>query len=100
MSEELVKKGLKVNFVVVNAADAQDTLSNLTAVFQSPIFQDTTTVDAWKLHGCGKDDMVVYDKYGKVFKFLGFWGNLDTNLSDPVGYKNVLGVIEAALLVK
>lgn len=89
MKDEFKKAGLDLNLVVVNMIGMVDQLPNLIAQGDFPIFQDSDALGAWKAHNGGKDDLIVYDKYGKLFQFMPYGGTLDTSLSAEEGWNNV-----------
>ena len=86
--------GRAVQFVAVNAGDAQGNQMDLTIRAAFPLFQDLPEVRAWGLHRAGKDDLLLYDRQGRLHRFLPTVGPVSTNLSTPEGYQNV----KAALL--
>lgn len=89
MKDEFKKTGLDLNLVVVNMTGMDTLVPNLIAQGDFPIFQDSAALGAWTAHGGSKDDLIVYDKYGKLFQYLPFGGDLDTALSVPEGWDNV-----------
>ncbi len=99
MNTELADEGHgdAVQFVVINDKLASSSVTNLTGVFDQPVFQDTPEVDAWGLHGGGKDDIFIYDQ-GALFTFLPT-GDADVSiiLSTPSGYANVKDAIVEAV---
>ena len=96
MQAELKAEGHDVAFVAVNSNDAVAQQSAMAGVCSFPLFQDTTAVGAWQLHGGSKDDIIIYDAKGKLATFLPFNGPVDTALSDSEGYANVKSAILAA----
>ena len=96
MKGEIEAAGLKVNLVVVNMAETQDSVANLIAQGDFPILQDVAAIDAWKLHEGGKDDMFVYSKSGKLTSFLKYGGVPDTNLGDAAAFAAVKSAWAAA----
>ena len=82
-----------VYFVSVNKSDATDTQAKLVEKCSFPLFQDTPEVNAWALHGGGKDDFFIYDSQGKLAVFLPASGPISTDLSTPEGYANVKNAV-------
>ncbi len=89
MKDQLKKTGLDLNLVVVNMTGMADMIANLISKGDFPIFQDTDLLGAWLAHNGAKDDLIVYDKYGKLFQFLPYSGTLDTSLGGEEGWNNV-----------
>lgn len=77
------------NFVVVNLRTMADRASNLTDRGSFAMFQDTDDVNAWGLHGGGKDDFYFYDADGILRAYYPALGSVETTLSDELGYANV-----------
>jgi hypothetical protein len=98
MHTELADEGHgdAVQFVIVNDKNASGSVTNLTNVFQQPVFQDTSEVDAWGLQGGGKDDIFIYEQ-GSLFAFLPQGGAISISLGTPTGYDNVKDAILEAL---
>lgn len=90
---EVKKLGKDVHIVVVNAISAEQNVTNLTDVTAVPVFQDVQAVDAWTLHGVGKDDFLIYDKEGKLIAYLPISGEIDTVLQNEKGFQNVLNAL-------
>ena len=86
---ELVTEGHDIDVVVINQSSAQSSLPGLVDRCEFPIFQDTTTVNAWGLHAGGKDDIIIYNSDGTLSSFLEFGGSTSTNLGSASGYNNV-----------
>lgn len=98
MQDELKKEGKAVHFVVVNDANAAAHQENFIEMAAFPLFQDSTaTTTAWAQHQGGKDDIIIYDKNGKVAQFLPFSGPVSIILSQAEGYANVKNAILKAL---
>lgn len=98
MRLELEAEGHAVQFVGINEAGAEDYVKELTNRTSFPIFQDLAEVDAWEMHGGGKDDLFVYDADGVLVRH--FWiGDPDvtSNLAATQGYQNVKDAIFEAL---
>ena len=85
----LQKEGFDLHLVVVNMTGMVDLIASLIALGDYPIFQDTDLLGAWLAHNGAKDDLIVYDKYGKLFQFMPYSGTLDTSLNGEEGWKNV-----------
>ncbi len=97
MRQELLAEGRDVQFVIVNSADAVDSQQPLVDRCAFPLFQDTAEVNAFVLHGGAKDDLIVYDREGRVAAFLpGSGEEGPTILTSPPGYENVKSKILAA----
>ncbi len=91
LDQELDGEGVDVNFVVVNAinADTDEYRENLLYVrgedgeltvdengelverCTAPMFQDVEAVDAWGMHNGQKDDIIVYGADGTVKQYFG-----------------------------
>ena len=97
MDEELIAEGHggDVQFVTINAEYASGSVTSLTNVCDHPVFQDTLEVDAWGLHGGGKDDIFIYDQ-GLLLTFLPQGGPVSISLSGA-GYDNVKTAILEAI---
>ncbi len=117
LSQELKDEGYDINFVAVNAANADEEGYRKALVYQLddegeimmgedgepvyrcsfPLLQDTDADDAWGLHKGGKDDFFIYDAQGKLLHWFPIRGDVDTNLSHPEVLANLKAVlIEAA----
>ena len=98
MNAELADEGHgdAVQFVLINDKNVSGSVSNLTNVFSEPVFQDTSEVDAWGLHGGGKDDIFIYDQ-GLLVTFLPQGGAVSIILSNATGYDNVKSAILEAI---
>ncbi len=92
----VVKAGKSAHIVVVNAKSATADITNLTDVTKVPVFQDVAAVDAWGLHGAGKDDIIIYDSAGKLVWFLPTSGPVDTVLTQQAGFDAVLAALLGA----
>jgi hypothetical protein len=98
MKLELKKAGHDVAFVVVNKADAAETKGLMTAQVSFPVLQDLETVLAWDYaFGGQKDDFYIYGKDGKLFDYLPFSGERDTNLQMSAGYHQFRNLVLQAL---
>lgn len=87
MKLELKKAGHDVAFVVVNKADAAETQGKLTAQVSFAVLQDLESVLAWDYaFGGKKDDFYIFGKDGKLYDYLPFDGERDTNLQMSAGY--------------
>lgn len=86
---ELQGQDHEFNFVVVNLRTMADRASNLTDRGSFAMFQDTDEVNAWGLHGGGKDDFYFYDEDGILRAYYPARGSVETTLSDELGYANV-----------
>ncbi len=86
-----------VVFTAVNSTDAVEEQPQLIQRCSFPLFQDLPEVDAWGLHDGHKDDIYVYDREGVLAVYLPRGGELDTDLSTPVGYGNLKNAILFAL---
>ncbi len=95
MALELEIEGKQPRFVIVNAESAVANQKDLFERCSFPIFQDTPEVNAWGLHGGGKDDFYLYDSKGKLGAWLQHSGATPTNLSTPEGYAAVKAAIAA-----
>jgi thiol-disulfide isomerase/thioredoxin len=95
MQLELEAEGKQIHFAVVNASNAEQNQKELTDRCTFPIFQDTAEINAWGLHGGGKDDFYLYDSKGALRAFLPPDGATPTNLSTPVGYEALKAAIVA-----
>ncbi len=89
----VVKAGKSAHVVVVNAQSAAADITNLTDVTKVPVFQDVAAVDAWGLHGVGKDDILIYNSAGKLVWFLPASGPVDTALGQQPGFDAVLAAL-------
>ena len=96
MEAELAKAGKTVHFIIINSDSAQAYQQSLVDVSSARMFQDTVEVGAWKQHGGGKDDMVVYGSDGKLFKFLAVSASPSINLGTAEGYAHVKSVLQSA----
>jgi len=99
MKDELSSAGIEVNVVAINVIGAEDSQGLLTSRCSFELLQDTSDVNAWSLMGGGKDDIFVYRSGGRLAPggFLPAFGEVDTNLSTPEGYANVLSAIKNAV---
>jgi hypothetical protein len=97
MSEELVTEGYgdQVEFVVINDKFADTSVTNLTDACDFPVFQDTTDVGAWALHGGNKDDIFIFND-GLLMTYLPNGGEVSISLTGA-GYANVKGAIMDAI---
>ena len=86
-----------VVFTAINGSDAVDDQALLVARCAFPLFQDLALVGAWSLHDGHKDDIYVYDREGRLAVYLGRQGELETDLSTPIGYANLKAAILFAL---
>ncbi len=93
MQTELKTDGEDIAFVVIAQKDLESFQHELVNRVSFPLFQDTTAVDAWALHGGGKDDLIVYDTKGTVAHYLKYGGTQSTNLSDAAAYAAVKKII-------
>ena len=97
MDEELSTEGYgdDVQFVIINQKGVTSSIGSLTAKCDFPVFQDTSGVDAWGLHGGGKDDIFIYNE-GLLTSFLPMGGPVSISLTGA-GYANVKNAILDAL---
>ena len=97
MDEELTAEGYgdEVQFVTINWSFASSSVGNLVSKCDYPVFQDTSAVDAWSLHGGGKDDILIYNE-GLLDTFLPNGGPVSISLTGA-GYDNVKNAIMDAL---
>jgi hypothetical protein len=93
MRVEIESLGHSVQWAVINKIDAESTQQELIDKCSMPIFQDTAAVDAWSLHKGNKDDFFIYDKVGKLAKFLPVSGEISVVLSEDEGYNNLKNAI-------
>lgn len=98
MRIELAREGVKAKIVIINDNRANNTgdrqeLINRT---QLPIFQDTSYKSVWKTLDAGKDDMMIYDRAGKLVQFIKHKGEVPSDLATPEGYNAVKGALIAA----
>ena len=91
MQKELAAEGVDVNFLSVNAENANTELYQgyLIDKCAFPLFQDTLEDNVWALMDGGKDDFYIYDPKGVLWKHLPFGGDVNTDLGDPEGYAAV-----------
>lgn len=94
MQKELKSEGSDVAFVAINSTDAVANQADLTSKCEFPLFQDVDSVNAWSLHGGGKDDIYVYGSDGKLAHYLKFGGPIDTNLAWPDAYAAVKKIVK------
>ena len=97
MDDELTSEGYgdEVQFVTINQRFSSSSVANLASKCEYPVFQDTTEVDAWALHGGGKDDIFIYSG-GLLHAFLPMGGPVSISLTGA-GYANVKNAIMDAL---
>ncbi len=97
MDEELTTEGYgdEVQFLIINSKGVASSVSKLVAKCDFPVFQDTSEVNAWALHGGGKDDIFIYDG-GVLATFLPMGGPVSISLTGA-GYNNVKNAIMDAL---
>jgi len=86
MRLELKNDGYNVNFISINASNATEQQQKLADACSFPLLQDTEEVDAWGVHGGGKDDFFIYGRSGTLQRFLPFGGAVNTNLLSEEGY--------------
>jgi len=96
MQKELREQGVRVQFLAINRIDAETNQSNVTEVSSFPIFQDTAAVNAWKQHETKQDDIIVYDRNGKLHTYFSFSNGSDANLWVEPGYNSLRNAIVAA----
>jgi hypothetical protein len=99
MKTQLEAEGHTVQFVLLHGSNANTASSQETMVgaVSFPVFQDTTEVDAWGLHGGGKDDIYVFRSDRTLSAYLPHGGAVSTTLSSETGWDNVLNAVMAAL---
>ncbi len=97
MQEELDSEGFgdAVQFVVINGSSSSSSVTNLSDKFFHPIFQDTSTVNAWSGLGGKKDDIFIYN-HGLLMTYLPMGGAVSISLSGA-GYANVKNAIMEAI---
>ena len=93
---ELASEGHDIQVVIINQSSAQSAISGLVSRCEFPIFQDTTSVNAWAQHAGGKDDIIIYNSDGTLSSFHEYTGggSLSTNLGSANGY----GYVKAKIL--
>ena len=96
MRTALLAEGLQVEVAIVNMTGYLPSISKLNEKGTFPVFQDSVEAGVWLLHGGTKDDMVVYDASGKLRIFFDYGGPIESNLSTPEGYQNVMDGWKAA----
>lgn len=98
MRRDLETGGYSVNVVAINVIGAESTQSQLSTRASFDLLQDVTTVNAWELMGGGKDDFFIYREGGGLAPggFLSAFGEVNTDLSTPEGYRNIFDAIVAA----
>ncbi|KAL5016478.1 hypothetical protein ScPMuIL_006067 [Solemya velum] len=75
LSERLAASGMgDINFLIVNAGvmHARTRVDALTRRVTFPVYQDTPNSGIWNLLQAGKDDLLVYDKCGKLTFYVPF----------------------------
>ena len=97
MDEELTAEGYgdEVQFVTINQRFSSSSVQNLVNKCEYPVFQDTTQVNAWALHGGGKDDIFIFNG-GLLDTFLPMGGPVSISLTGA-GYANVKNAIMDAI---
>lgn len=87
---ELARDGLDLNFVVVNAknADTDKDRKQMVERCSFPVFQDHPDFGIWDRNGGGKDDMYIYDAKGTLVEYLPH-NTATTNLSDDKVYESI-----------
>jgi hypothetical protein len=99
MANELTADGHNVNFVILHGSSASSSTNQkkMTDVVSFPVFQDTTSTNAWGLHDGGKDDIYIYAADGSLHTYFPYPGNTSIVLSSTTGYANVKNAILDAL---
>lgn len=90
MRLELKNMGLTMNFVVINAknANSDKDRKELLDRCSFSVFQDHPDFEIWKGNGGGKDDMYIYDIHGRLLEYLPH-DTTKTNLSDEAIYNSI-----------
>lgn len=90
MRMELARQGHDLNFVVVNAknADSEKDRQALVESCSFAVFQDHPDFDIWKKNGGGKDDMYIYDPTGRLLEYIPH-NALTTDLSTQANYNGL-----------
>lgn len=79
--------------ISINQASSVTTKTALSDACTFPILQDTEEVGAWSLLGGGKDDFYLYNSDGTLAVYLKARGKINTNLSTPQGYANIIDTL-------
>lgn len=99
MKAELEADGHPVQFILLHGSSANTATSQEKMVepVSFPVFQDTTEVGAWDLHGGAKDDIYIFRSDLALSAYLPHGGSVSTNMSTDAGWDNVMDAITAAL---
>ncbi|XP_063396993.1 selenoprotein P-like [Mytilus trossulus] len=66
----------EISFMIVNSKEVPEQIGQLSSRANFPVYQDTSTTNIWnKLNG-GKDDVLIYDRCGKLVYFIPFPSSL------------------------
>lgn len=87
MRMELARQGAKLNFLIINAKNADNDKDRKALVENCSfaVFQDHADFGIWDLNGGGKDDMYIYDPSGILLEYLPH-NTLTTDLSTQANY--------------
>ena len=99
MQKQLAAEGVVVNFLSINAENANTELYQgyLIDKCSYPLLQDTVDDDVWGLMSGGKDDFYIYDPDGLLWLYLPFGGDINTNLGEPEGFAAVKDLLLEAV---
>ncbi len=95
MRIELEAEGVPVQFIAINADNAESTQDKLVAKCSFPLLQDQPDIVVWDLMMGKKDDFYIYDANGNLADFLPVSGDISVNLSTEEGYDNLKDAILA-----
>jgi len=74
---------------VLNKVGSDLALGQLTEASTLPTFQSTWEVNAWDMHGGGKDDFLVYNSEGFLTAYFKGFEQPISDLSTEEGYNNL-----------
>ncbi|CAC5386420.1 unnamed protein product [Mytilus coruscus] len=75
--QEYIAQGrTEISFMIVNSKEVPEQIGQLSSRTNFPVYQDTNATNIWnKLNG-GKDDVLIYDRCGKLVYFIPFPSSL------------------------
>lgn len=80
---------MDVQGYIINQAGSELALAALVEASTLPTFQDTWLLDAWGMHGSGKDDILVYSTSGILSTHFIAFQEPSSDLSTPEGFQNM-----------
>lgn len=98
MRLELAREGVQAQIVIVNdsRANNDEDRNQLISRTRLPLFQDTSYKSVWTALVAAKDDMMIYDRAGKLVQYIPHKGAVPSILSTPEGYAAVKNALVTA----